>query len=207
MSIYLGYFLFALGGFLSGSVMFSYLLAKWFFKVDIVEQGLDHNPGMTNVMRCVGTAPGLLCLALDVAKAAVPVFIARHLLGMDSLLFALVIAAPVIGHAFSPMLHFKGGKAIAASFGAFFAVSSIQEPVVVYLALLLALFSLVVVIKPDALRVIVCFFVFSLLCFVLPAPRAAGLGAVMIAATVIFKHITNYGDERAAVRLPFARHK
>ena len=32
-------------------------------------------------------------------------------------LFALVVAAPVLGHAFSPMAKFRGGKAIAALFG------------------------------------------------------------------------------------------
>ncbi|MDR1463993.1 MAG: glycerol-3-phosphate acyltransferase [Oscillospiraceae bacterium] len=201
------YFLFSLAGFFSGSIMFSFLLAKWVFKVDIIEQGPDHNPGMTNVMRCVGTAPGLLCLVLDVAKAALPVYIARRVLGMDALPFAFVIAAPVLGHAFSPMLKGKGGKAIAASCGVFLAVSGAREPVVLYFLGAMALFSLVIVVKPDSLRMIISVFVFALLCFVLPAPRSAPLGALLVAATVIFKHLTNYDNEKARVHFLPAKKK
>ncbi|MDR1927282.1 MAG: glycerol-3-phosphate acyltransferase [Oscillospiraceae bacterium] len=207
MNEIIGTFLFAVGGFFCGSVMFSYLIAKIFFKVDIIEKGSDHNPGTTNVLRCVGTVPGVVCLVLDVAKAAVPVFVARQVLPMESRWFALVVAAPVLGHAFSPMLKGKGGKAIAASFGAFLAVSSVGQPVVLYLALLLMFFSVVIVIKPDSLRVMVCMLAFVPLCYALPAPRCAGLAALLVAATVIFKHITNYGDEKAQVRLLFEKKK
>ena len=73
----LKYLLFALAGYVSGSIMYSYLIPKLFCGVDIVKEGEDHNPGMTNVMRCVSVKLGVLCLLLDVAKGFVPVFLAK----------------------------------------------------------------------------------------------------------------------------------
>lgn len=73
----LKYLLFALAGYVSGSIMYSYLIPKLFCGVDIVKEGEDHNPGMTNVMRCVSVKLGVLCLLLDVAKGFAPVFLAK----------------------------------------------------------------------------------------------------------------------------------
>ena len=58
----LKYLLFALAGYVSGSIMYSYLIPKLFCGVDIVKEGEDHNPGMTNVMRCVSVKLGVLLL-------------------------------------------------------------------------------------------------------------------------------------------------
>ena len=71
----LKYLLFALAGYVSGSIMYSYLIPKLFCGVDIVKEGEDHNPGMTNVMRCVSVKLGVLCLLLDVAKASLRYFL------------------------------------------------------------------------------------------------------------------------------------
>ena len=73
----LKYLLFIVAGYVSGSIMYSYLIPKLFCGVDIVKEGDDHNPGMTNVMRCVSVKLGILCLVLDVAKGFVPVFLAK----------------------------------------------------------------------------------------------------------------------------------
>ena len=119
----LKYLLFALAGYVSGSIMYSYLIPKLFCGVDIVKEGEDHNPGMTNVMRCVSVKLGVLCLLLDVAKGFAPVFLAKlYVPDFKNMLFALVIAAPVLGHAFTPILKFKGGKAIATSYGVLLAL-------------------------------------------------------------------------------------
>ena len=64
----LKYLLFALAGYVSGSIMYSYLIPKLFCGVDIVKEGEDHNPGMTNVMRCVSVK---LVVLVTVAIAAV----------------------------------------------------------------------------------------------------------------------------------------
>lgn len=91
----LKYLLFIVAGYVSGSIMYSYLIPKLFCGVDIVKEGDDHNPGMTNVMRCVSVKLGILCLVLDVAKGFVPVFLAKmYVPDYRHMLFALIIAAP-----------------------------------------------------------------------------------------------------------------
>lgn len=182
--------LFILIGFLSGSVMYSFLLPKWFYSTNVIEKGEDHNPGTVNVIKCVGVLPGLLCLLLDMFKGFAPVFIAAHFVDVSEPLFAFVIVAPVAGHAFSPMLKWRGGKAIATAFGVLIAILP-MTPLGVYLAASLIFFSVVITIRPNRLRVIVAFSAF-LICALLRAELFVFiLAAVMISLIVVFKHLTS----------------
>lgn len=63
-----------------------------------------------------GFFAGTLSLLCELFKGAVPVFLADRILDRDSMLFALVMAAPVFGHAFPFFQKERGGKAIAVSF-------------------------------------------------------------------------------------------
>ncbi len=199
------YLLFALAGFASGSVMYSYLIPKIFCGVDIVEKGDDHNPGMTNVMRCVSVKLGVLCLVLDVGKGFFPVFLAKHFVpDFRNMLFALIIVAPVLGHAFTPMLKFKGGKAIATSYGVLLALIP-DSFMVLRMAIITAIFSLVIIVKPDSFRVILSTFIFAVCNFFFHDITSFVVGSVLVSATVILKHLMNYGDEKAKVSLPFKK--
>ena len=111
------YFLFILLGFVLGSTLFAYWIPRLFFKTDITKVPPDHNPGVANAYMQAGFVAGTLSLLFELLKGAVPVFFASRILGRDSLLFALVMAAPVFGHAFPFFQKERGGKAIAVSFG------------------------------------------------------------------------------------------
>lgn len=108
--------LFLLLAFLCGSIPFSVWLGRLFLGVDVRRFG-DGNPGAANAFRAGSKAIGVLALLLDVAKAAAPVGLAYHNLGFRGVPMLLIAIAPVLGHAFSPFLGFRGGKAIAASLG------------------------------------------------------------------------------------------
>lgn len=56
-------------------------------------------------------------LLLDYLKGAVPVSLAHLLYSLSGWAVVPVALAPILGHAFSPFLRFRGGKAIAATFG------------------------------------------------------------------------------------------
>ena len=197
------YLLFALAGFVSGSIMYSYLIPKLFCGVDIVKEGEDHNPGMTNVMRCVSVKLGILCLVLDVAKGFVPVFLAKlSVPDYKSMLFALIIAAPVLGHAFTPILKFKGGKAIATSYGVLLALIP-DSFMVLRMAIITAIFSLIIIVKPDSLRVIISMFIFAVCNFFFHDTLSFVIGSLLVSATVILKHFMNYGNEKVKISLPF----
>ncbi|HMQ55260.1 MAG TPA: glycerol-3-phosphate acyltransferase [Anaerolineae bacterium] len=108
--------LWALGGFILGSLPFSVWLGQLALRTDIRRYG-DHNPGAFNVMRAGGPALGLLAVFLDIMKGALPVGLAWYWAGLSGWSLGPIALAPVLGHAFSPLLKFQGGKAIATTYG------------------------------------------------------------------------------------------
>jgi glycerol-3-phosphate acyltransferase PlsY len=102
--------------FVCGSLPFSVWLGKLFMGLDVRQYG-DGNPGASNVFRSGSKIAGLLALILDVTKAAAPVGLAYHNLGIGGIPMFLIAIAPVLGHVFSPFLGFRGGKALAVSLG------------------------------------------------------------------------------------------
>jgi acyl phosphate:glycerol-3-phosphate acyltransferase len=115
--------------FLCGSIPFGLLIARC-KGVDIRQHG-SGNIGATNVGRVLGRGLGWCCFGLDLLKGFIPAFAAgalndlipRSLLpppieSRSAWLWLAVMAAPVLGHIFSPWLRFKGGKGVAAGLGA-----------------------------------------------------------------------------------------
>ena len=78
--------------------------------------------GSMNTLRNVGIVPGLAVFVLDVGKGALATFLALWLTalayGEASLIAALAaLIGAVLGHAYSIYVRFKGGKALAVTFG------------------------------------------------------------------------------------------
>lgn len=95
---------------------FSFWLGHLFSQVDIRHYG-DGNPGAANAWRAGGWRLGLPASLLDYLKGAVPVGLARFNFEVSGWGLVAVALAPVLGHAFSPFLRFRGGKALAVTFG------------------------------------------------------------------------------------------
>lgn len=100
--------------------------------VDVRKVG-SGNIGMTNVARSVGARDALLTFLCDAGKGVLCTIVARLVIaavafGGDASMVApftpfglastLVYASCVLGHVFSPYLHFHGGKGISVGFGA-----------------------------------------------------------------------------------------
>jgi glycerol-3-phosphate acyltransferase PlsY len=109
-------------GFLLGSLPLSVWLGKLVLHTDIRGYG-DGNPGGTNVMRAGSRTLGVLAIILDMLKAAVPVSLAHYVFHVAAWPLVPVMLAPILGHAFSPFLGFRGGKALACTFGAWTALT------------------------------------------------------------------------------------
>jgi glycerol-3-phosphate acyltransferase PlsY len=106
--------------YLVGSIPSGLLVARALGGPDPRQQG-SGNLGTANVYRLLGRKAGALTLLGDVAKGALPVALARLTLAAlgawQDTAVALVAAAAVIGHVFPIYLGFKGGKAVATTFG------------------------------------------------------------------------------------------
>lgn len=104
--------------------MFSYWLGLAAQK-DLRTVG-DGNPGAFNLWHATGYKLGIAGIFLDFIKGYLPlaIFIAAGY-AKGPVLVPMAIA-PILGHAFSPFLRFKGGKSIAVSFGVWSAVTNFR---------------------------------------------------------------------------------
>jgi acyl phosphate:glycerol-3-phosphate acyltransferase len=108
-----------IGCFFLGSFPTAFVAAKMLKNIDIRQHG-SGNVGATNVLRVLGTGPGVTVFAIDFLKGALPAWLlgvffpeqAVPLLGLAAGLSA------VLGHMFTPFLNFKGGKGVATASGA-----------------------------------------------------------------------------------------
>jgi glycerol-3-phosphate acyltransferase PlsY len=105
-------------GFALGSIPFSLILGKIIGGVDVRKAG-SGNVGATNVARTAGWGAGALALLLDAAKGAGAVLLARRLCPGAPAGDLVAAGMAVLGHLFSPVLRFRGGKGVATGAGAF----------------------------------------------------------------------------------------
>lgn len=122
--------------FLSGSIPASVMIGYLAAKTDIRQYG-DHNPGATNVLRVMGWGWFIPAVLLDYLKGAVPVGLAWLLGSISGWQIVPVALAPIWGHAYSPWLRFRGGKAVAVTFGIWTGLTLGTGPVLLGLLLLL----------------------------------------------------------------------
>jgi len=106
----------ALGAFWLGACPFSVWIGHWLLGKDIRQYG-DGNPGAANVFRAGGHKAGCLALILDMAKGVPFVFMAHYYFAFPDVVVVAVALCAILGHSFSPLLKFKGGKAVAITFG------------------------------------------------------------------------------------------
>lgn len=178
-------------GVLCGSILFGRVLPQWIKGIDVTKVSTDHNPGTANAMKYAGVPIGILCLLGDLLKGALPVYAAVGMGLMTGSLFPLIMAAPVLGHAYSLFYHGKGGKAIAVSFGVLIGLTPVQ-PELLLLLIVLYLSGTALLIRPHTKRTRITYICFAvgaaILLTVQRIPLNVFLGVILISAIVIHKN-------------------
>jgi glycerol-3-phosphate acyltransferase PlsY len=123
-------------GFLLGSLPSAVWVGRMAARLDVRRYG-DGNPGAFNAWRAGGWHLGLPVLLLDFFKGAVPVGLAHLWGGLNGWGLAAVAITPILGHAFSPFLHGRGGKGITVTFGVWTGLAMPWAPIILGLALVL----------------------------------------------------------------------
>lgn len=200
MTTLFSYLCFILFGYLSGSVLYAYWIPKYICHVDTVKLSMDQNPGAFNAFQYAGWKIGLLSIILDVLKGFFPVFLASRYLDTNGILFGVVLAAPVIGHALPIWNISSGGKAIAVSFGSLLGLFPNLSPVI-FLAVFYLLFSFIIVIGPHLHRSIASYTCFLLINIFTTSKPSVLLGNALISCIVILKHLLKYKKEPVSIRL------
>ena len=111
-------------GYLLGSLPFGYWAGR-LRGIDLRLAG-SGNTGATNVMRVLGLKVGVPVMALDIAKGAAAVVIARAL-STDDIVPVLAAAAAVTGHMYPLFLGFRGGKGVATGAGTMIALVPVDR--------------------------------------------------------------------------------
>ena len=202
--------IFALLGYLIGSVNFAVLVAKK-HGVDILKEG-SGNPGATNVKRVLGKGPGNLVFALDALKGFVGAGLPHLFLKFGpevpapealNVLFLACVAGFVgtlLGHCFSCFLNFKGGKGVASTIGGLLVL--LPVPILIGAAIwgLVFLASRYVSLASLALGVSL-----PVSCFFLKYDQPRFWFAAAIAAFNIWTHRSNIGRLLAGTESRFVK--
>jgi glycerol-3-phosphate acyltransferase PlsY len=116
--------LFTLGGYLIGSISSAVLISRVMGLPDPRLEG-SGNPGATNVLRLGNKAAAALTLVGDLLKGTLPVLVALHVSG-DQSVVAGAAAGAFLGHLFPVFFKFQGGKGVATALGVFLAVNPLM---------------------------------------------------------------------------------
>lgn len=174
------------------------------------------NIGMTNVARAAGAKAAALTFLLDVGKGLASMLVARAVLGaVSGLGFAgatmgsqvgplvtLVFCANILGHVFSPYLHFRGGKGISVGFGS--ALAMCWPLGLAMLAVFLAFTLPTRYISAGSVAAAVAT---PFLALLLGATPVASIFVFLPCLVVIWRHAENIKRLRAGTERRFTVHK
>ena len=178
--------LWLLAGYLLGSIPSSYLVARWFGRVDLRQQG-SKNLGATNLYRTLGWRYAVPAGAFDVAKGMLPVVAFAPRAGSGQWVPLALGVSAMVGHVFSVFVGFRGGKGVATAAGAVLGlaplplgVSAVVWSVLVWLTGYVSVASM-----SGAVAFPVAVWLLQ------PDDRYVILGGVVLAAFIVFNHRGN----------------
>jgi len=176
----------AIGAFWLGACPFAVWIGRWKLHKDIRAYG-DHNPGAANVFRAGSIKWGVVAGLIEVAKGMPFVMLAHLYFLLSEPQIYLIALCPVAGHAFSPFLKFKGGKATAATFGVLLAIPP-KEFILILIIILIIGFLLL---EGDGWRIFLA--VATCLIYAITAGKGIWLTLFLASITVIIA-LKNRGD-------------
>jgi acyl phosphate:glycerol-3-phosphate acyltransferase len=182
--------LFAVGGYLLGSIPVGLVVGKLLKGVDIREYG-SGKTGTTNTLRTLGRGPAVLVLVLDFLKGALPVLIAK-LVTDDAMVQVAGALGAIAGHDWPLYARFRGGRGVATSFGATVAM---MPPLGLVLPLIAAaiLWPWRIVSLMSVLATVIAAVIVGALAATERVPDEYTLFGVVAAALIVILHRENIG--------------
>lgn len=178
-----------------GACPFALWVGKWILGKDIRNYG-DGNPGSYNVMRAGGRWTFALVLFLDIGKGVPFVALAHYHFGLPVAMVMAVGLSAILGHAFTPLLRFNGGKALAVTGGVLLAMPQHELFISVVIFMLLAY----LLIDIDAWRVTFAFTAMLIYLLVTKGLSLEPLFIVCVMAILAVKHFEDLRSTRPRLR-------
>jgi len=192
---------FAILGYLIGSLNFSIIIGKMFYKTDVRDHG-SKNAGATNTLRTLGKIPAFTVLFLDAAKGVIACLLS-YIITRDYIVSYTAATGAILGHNFPVFFGFRGGKGVITSLGAIFCINW-QIGIIV----LAASVAMIAIWKYVSLGAIFGSFLAIALFFVMDRSLPKIILIFIIAGLLIYRHRTNIsrllkGTEN---KLSFSKH-
>ena len=109
----------AIIGYMFGSVNGAIIVSNLLFRQDVRDYG-SHNAGLTNFHRTYGTTGMAIVLGIDMFKGAIPVLLAKFIMGFydaSNVGAVFAILCVVLGHMYPVFHQMRGGKGILTAWG------------------------------------------------------------------------------------------
>lgn len=176
-------------GYLIGSIPWALVVGKLFYKTDIREHG-SGNLGGTNAGRVLGKKAGISVTVLDALKAAIVVAVCALYLPSATVLAGL---ATCIGHCFPIFAHFKGGKAVATTFGYLLSISIFVTHEIAFMFVIpVCIFFLILAIsKMVSLSSIISLISATIITFFVQKDLIISLSILILTVFVTYRHKAN----------------
>ena len=148
----LQYIISATIGYLSGSILFAWVVVKLVTGRDIRSMG-DGNPGVNNVIRNIGPKYGAVAALLDLLKIIAPLLFIIFILKYDDLSLVLASIGAVLGHLYPIYFKFKGGRGATCIFGSYMVLFPLE--VLISVITIIILLKTVKKLRSKALNLVI----------------------------------------------------
>ena len=126
-------------GYLSGSIPSGLIMGRLTRGIDLRDFG-SGKTGFTNALRTLGWSAALPVFVADLAKGALPVVLAR-IISDEPYVQTVGGLAALVGHDWPVFAGFRGGRGVAAAFGALLGMAPLVALALMPLGLAIALVS------------------------------------------------------------------
>src|ERR1700722_2599001 len=185
--------------YLLGDIPFGYLLVKLTTGRDVRASG-SGNIGAPNVLRPPGRAAGIATLLLDIGKGYLAVWLEGRLTGGNVEWMSAAALAVMIGHSYPALLHFRGGKAVAAFVGAYLCLTPVP-----LIAVLVVFVVTVVWTRYISLGSVIGAGTFPLAVWLIEhPPRIVVIAAILSGMLIIYRHRENLARLHAGTEHTFS---
>lgn len=158
-------FLIILLSYFLGAIPNALIIGKVFFKKDVREYG-SGNLGGSNTGRVLGKKAGVIVMLLDMLKAILAILFTKLIISrtnpeLVNLCIYLSGAFVILGHCYTCFAKFKGGKAVASTFGVLLITN-------IYIFIICAILYILIlkICKYVSLDSIIIFFISALLALI-----------------------------------------
>ena len=178
----------AIIGYSLGSVSFATIISRKVKGIDI-RKYKSGTAGTLNVWRLLGPKYGILVACLDISKGVIAAAIGYKIAGEAGQMTAGCLS--IIGHIFPIWFQFRGGKALATSFGLYVFIAPIVT--IPLILLWLALYS---ILRHSARVSLITFCCVPIVGWIFRLPRQKILFLGIIGLIVALKHIPDLNRPR-----------